>query len=525
MPIVPFFDKNTGASGGPKPSGGGTSPIWLDVPTQVVQLAPTATGSITLNTPTNGVAPFTYSVIPTVTSTNATLTVSGNVLEFSNPPALATGIANGGGHCLRVVVFDAQGNCGIGALVIYPNVSTVTFTIIEKVLEYAEDVNGYTFPARTSSGVISIAAYRPSGDGFSYPRPLTDAQVEGARLMSTPPGGVLVSIYERSYSASTEVVLLVLRRKMNLTSSSWLSSPDFLAWPDLAPLTITTPLGTSAVYTGRTESNSQNGKSYPSEYVGYAVTAGTAPTSETCALSAGTLTLETQNTVASTRIISMSIRPASPGITANSQREATMNTAIAGMMRAKVRVTLTGDYSYAELRWGFSQIGTSPAPIGIRIRGPQAVSFTIAGSPAVQISANVAGTLRNLGWFRRGTFVGQYIGIDMFSLGGVGYFSVYPWDAAWTDFPEYPKDSFILPVDGGVGPVPNVVTASAINTSLSYAAGAQPVAATNNSVVHASQNWGVVATVAQGGTTSGGAKIEVERVEYFWKTMNLGAQK
>lgn len=524
MPIVPFFDRNTGASGGPQPSG--SVPVWLDLPTQAVQLGTTATGSITLNTPTNGVAPFTYTVIPTTQNQNSTLTVSGNILEISNPAAMVTALASGGAHAYRVVVFDSQGNYGTGALIIWdgtlPGYSFAP--IVEKVLDWDEDPNGYTFPARSHPGATGYTAYRPSGDGFSYPRPATTVEIEGARLMNTPPGGILVTAYLASFSGSAELVLLVLRRKADLTSSSWLASPDFLAWPDIAAITPTIPLGTGTTYTTRVETNTQNGKSYAAEYLAYAVTAGTAPTSEVCTVNAGVATLGTQNTVGSTRIVSLSIRPASPGVAGNAQREPSMSTAIAGMMRAKVKVTLTGDYSYAELRWGFSQVASSPSPIGIRIRGRQATAFTIAGQPAVQVSANLSGTLRNLGWYRRAVFDGQYIGIDCISLGGVGYFSVYPWDPLWTDFPDYPQYSFTLPIPGGVGPVPNVVSAANIATSLPYAGGTQPVGAVNNSVVSASQNWGLIATVAQGGTGSGGAEIEVARVEYFWKTMSLGPQ-
>jgi len=521
MPIVPVFG---GGGGSPSPPAGRQ---WLDVPTQAVKLASSATGSITLNTPTNGVAPFRYAVVPTFLGTNATLTVSGNVLEISNPGILSTVLANSSTNAYRVIVLDSEGNYGVGALIIWTEVNVnYTFApIIEQVVEWDEQPNGVIFAARTPAGLET--AYRPSGDGFSYPRPVTTPQVEGERLMNTPPGGILVNFYQRDFGSTFELVCLVLRRKMDMDSpnGSWLKSPDFLSWPDIAAIAPTIPLGTSATAVSTVESNSGNGKSYAMDRIAYARTAGLTPTAETCVVSGGAAELSTYNTASSTRIVSLLLRPGSLATTGNSQREGSMSRALGGMLRIKARVTLVGDYSFAEVMLGQTYVATSPSSIGLRFQGPAGTAFTIAGQPAIKISANVGGTLRQIGWYRRSVFAGSdFIGIDIISLGGVNYVTVYPWVSSWTDFPDYDDDSFNLSVDNCIGPIPVLVNAANILTSSRYA-GNLPTFNNGNDVLNASINWGVIGAVGQGNSGSGGATLEMTKVEYYWKTMNLGAQE
>jgi hypothetical protein len=524
MPIVPVF----GGGGGSSPTPSPAVRQWLDLPTQTVQLASSATGNITLNTPTNGFAPFRYEVVPTYLGPNATLTVSGNVLEISNTAVLSTSITQGSSTAYRVIVFDSVGNYGVGALILWTETgANYTFApVIEQVVEWDEQPNGVVFAARTPVGTET--AYRPSGDGFSYPRPVTTPQVEGERLMNTPPGGFLVNFYMRNLGSSTfQLVCLVLRRKMNVyaPNGSWLKSPDFISWPDVATIAPTIPLSTVGSTTPSVEANSENGKSYAMERITYARTAGLTPTAETCVIDSGAAEISTYNTVSSTRIVAFVLRPATPGVVANSQREASMSRALGGMMRVKARVTLDGNYSFAEVMLGQTYTSSSPSSIGLRFQGPSSTVFSIAGQPAIKISANIGGSLRQIGWYRRSVFAGSdFIGIDIISLGGVNYVTVYPWDSSWTDFPDYDDDRFNLSVDGCIGPVPVLVNAVGISTSARYA-GNLPTYYNSNTVTNASIHWGVVGAVGQGNNGSGGATLEMSKVEYYWKTMNLGAQE
>jgi len=526
MPIVPAFDPSTGASGGGGSGGGGTStPVWLDVPTQVIQQASAATGSITLNTPTNGTAPFTYRVIAHGRNTNATLTVSGNVLELNGAAVPATANTEGNVTAYRVIVRDAVGNLGIGVLYVWTNTSAgYSYTIAEeKVLDWDEDIAGYNFAARTPSG--SATAYRPTGDGFMYPRPVTAGDVEGARWASCPPGSFIVGAYQRSLGGGLfELVLLILRRKLNMAAigQNWIESPDFIAWPDLSAFSPTVPLGTSSTAATVVETNSVNGKSYALDRWAYAVTAGAAPTAETASVSGGTATISTENTVGSTRLIDLSLRPAVQST--NSQREGTLFSSIASMVRVKCRATLTGDYAYAEIKFGLDYPGTNPVNFGVRLRGRQAVSFTIAGNPALQVSLNRGGALGTIGWVPRALFDGVDIGVDLITLGGVGFITVYPWDAGWTDFPDYADDGFTLPVDGALGPSPVVVNSTNLSTNLPYSIGLVPVSAFNNAQDNFTRNWGVHFAVAQGGTGSGGAQLDIYTVKYYWKALAGGSQ-
>jgi len=524
MPIVPFFDPLTGASGGGGGGGGASTPVWLDVPTQVIQQATSATGSITLNTPTNGTAPFVYRVVPHGRTTNATLTVSGNVLQLNGVASFSTTTSEGSSTAYRVIVRDAAGNVGVGVLLVWSDTgANYTYTVAEeKVLDWDEDVEGYNFAARTPVG--TPVDYRPTGDGFMYPRPLTGAQIEGARWASCPPGSFIVGSYLRTIGSNFQLVLLILRRKLDLTNigQNWVEAPDFIAWPDLSAFSPTTPLGTASTFATVVENNTVNGKSYALDRLAYAVTAGTAPTSESASISSGAAVLSTQNTVGSTRLIDLSLRPAVQST--NSQREGSMYSSIASMVRVKCRATLTGDYSYAEVKFGLDYPGTSPVNFGVRLRGRQAVSFTIAGNPALLVSTNRGGVINSIGWVTRSLFDGVDIGVDIISLGGVGFVTIYPWDAAWTDFPDYADFGFSLPVNGCLGPVPIPVNTPTVQTNLPYSIGSIPVSAAGNTQDTFTRNWGVHFAVAQGGTGSGGAQLNIYNVKYYWKALAGGSQ-
>ena len=84
MPIVPVF--GGGGGSGPTPP---SAPIWLEVPTQIERVVSnnaTLVYTIGLNTPVNGVAPFTYRVLGgNATQSNGALKVTGNQLELLSP--------------------------------------------------------------------------------------------------------------------------------------------------------------------------------------------------------------------------------------------------------------------------------------------------------------------------------------------------------------------------------------------------------------------------------------------------------
>lgn len=529
MPIVPAFNPDTGASGGPAPVGPSPSsaPVWLDVPTQIEALAGTSvTASITLNTPTNGTAPYSYRVIPTAQLQNSTLSISGNVLEISNPAALATSATVTGSECYRVIVRDSAGNLGVGALIILvkPNAADTTL-LIEHTLDWNQSTEGYLFTARSSPSATATG-YQPSGDGFGYPKPVTVADVEGDRWANTPPGGCFLQLYRRTNypsSGQNQIVFLLLRRKLNMTGNSWVEAQDFLKFDSLNNITPTVPLGTSSTFTTTTENNPVTSLSYKIQSVAYAITAGTAPTAETASYSTGgPLLLSTAATTASTRVITFGLRPASSGVAGVNERYGSLSTAIAGMIRIKCKITLTGDYPYLDIVWGNVLVGSAPSSVGIRIRGRQATSFTIGGQPAVQVWVQVGGTLRVVGWFRRSLFDGSDIGIDIMALGGVASASIYPWDPAWTDFPDYIYEAFSLDVPNVIGPIPIAVSSTITRTNLPYSGGVLPIY-TVGAQLDNSNNWGVHFGIAPGGNAAGGtADLEVYAVKYYWKMLNIG---
>ena len=274
-----------------------------------------------------------------------------------------------------------------------------------------------------------------------------------------------------------------------MTGNSWVEAQDFLKFDSLNNITPAVPLGTSSTFTTTTENNPVTSLSYKIQSVAYAITAGTAPTAETASYSTGgPLLLSTAATTASTRVITFGLRPASSGVAGVDERYGSLSTAIAGMIRLKCKITLTGDYPYLDIVWGNILVGSAPSSVGIRIRGRQATSFTIGGQPAVQVQVQVGGTLRAVGWFRRSLFDGSDIGIDIMALGGVASASIYPWDPAWTDFPDYTYESFSLDVPNVIGPIPIAVSSTITRTNLPYSGGVLPIY-TVGAQLDNSNNW------------------------------------
>lgn len=534
MPIIPAFDPSTGASGGPPSGGGGggTTPIWLNLDTQIVYVSSTsATVNVTLSTPTNGVAPYRYTVFPGhQTSTGSSLTISGNVLEASRLSALNTNVSNTGSQCYRVICRDSAGNLGIGALILINKVlSADTDLLIERVLDWDEDPEGYLFSARSSPSAAA-ASYQPSGNGFGYPRPATVAQVEGDRWANTPPGGCFLQLYRRTnYPASgqNQMVYLLLRRKVDMSGgASWVEAQDFLKFDSLNNLTPTVPLGTSSTTTYTVETNSVTGLPYQMEWTAHANPAGVAPVTETASYTTGgPLLLSTSASGASTRLIRFDLKPANPSFV--TQRYGSLSLEIGGMIRTHCKVSLTGDYSWVDFRFGN---GLSNDCFGLRIRGNQGSGGghgTIGGQPSVQVSGSrLGGVLVDGNWVRRSEFVEVDIGVDMITLGGQAFVAVYPWDPAWTDFPEYASDSFTPAnsVPRFVGPMVLQTNLGNVRPSLAYGGDSSNVPMMLGATTNETANrWGVSFGVSPGNNASGGAAgLEVYAVKWYWKMLNLG---
>ena len=524
MPIIPAFDPSTGASGGPSGGGGGgAAPIWLNVPTQVVQLGGSSTGAITLSTPTNGTGPYSYRVLSYGNNDQTrTLIVSGNVLEVNNTPSFVTWGQGASGIGYRVLVWDSLGNFGVGVLLIYQDPTWTSEILGDVVLDYDQSTDGYLFagPRNLPAGWTFGTSYAPAGDGFSYPIAFDSATSIGDRFANCAPGSFVALMYRTvSPSSVSQINFLILRRKLDMANLhwSWAKTFDLIDWNNLSAWSPTVPLTNTALATV-VETIASTSKSYNMDRRAATVTAGLAPTLETATISGGVATLETQNTAASTRVISMSFRPGPPN-TSQTYREGTFGASVALLARMKVAVTITGDAASADIRLGRDFTPSSGA--GIRIAG---TTNTVGGQPGVRISFTRSSFLISQGTFRKSVWGGGTpFGLDIIFVGGNTWVCAYPWDNSWTDYPEWDPYVFQPKAENLIGPsmVGDRASANAVNSPYPFGSNF-PIDTTGGSIATFSTNNGVNIGVTQGNTANNGAKVVVENFQYYWSSANMG---
>lgn len=525
MPIVPVF--GGGGGSGPTPA---PPPEWLDVPTRVERMVhqnPSLVYTFTLATPTNGTPPYSYRVVGGNPSrTDGGLKVTGNQLELvnqtTNPSSTGVHPTN---QPFRILVWDSAGNFGIGLLVLWAELDPVANPIEileEKVLDWDESPTGWVFvgPRNPPAGWSVGAAYNTSGDCFSYPRPITTADVIGDVRANCAPGSHAVVIYYTSNlsGVTSKLNLLILRRKIDVTKPgwSWAEAPDFMDWGNLTSFTPTVPLGTSSALATVTETIASTGKSYNLERAAYAVTAGVTPTLEVATVSGGVAVLESQNTVTSTRVVAMVLRPVINS-TAQNHRMSAGSASLAVLVRLRAKVTLTGSSPAVDIKIGATVTGAIP---GIRIAGNGTSTF--GTDPTVRISTLRAGGLVSLGAFRRSVWgSGAEIGVDFLLAGATTWVAAYPWDPTWTDYPEWDDETLTLDVPQVIGPTQiNINSGNTMASNAPYAFGGPP-SATANALANMTNDMGIIPGIALSSTAGNGARIEISDVQYFWKMMNL----
>jgi hypothetical protein len=317
----------------------------------------------------------------------------------------------------------------------------------------------------------------------------------------------------------TKLQFRILRRKIDVTKPglSWASAPDFMDWGNLSAFSPTVPLGTSSSLATVTETIAATGKSYNFERAAYAVTAGATPTLEVATVSGGVAVLETQNTLASTRVVAMVLRP-SINSTAQNHRLSSGSSSLAVLCRMRAEVTLTGESPIVEIKVGAT---VSTAPVGLRIEG--VIGTTFGTDPIVRISLLRSGSLVKLGGFRRSVWGAGEIGIDFLMAGTTTWVAAYPWDPAWAEYPEWDDEQLTLDVPGVIGPVQIAGGAqqNASSNAAPYSVGGLPVAQPN-ALANMSNDMGVNFSILQNSRAGNGARVELSNVRYYWKMLNLG---
>lgn len=512
---------------------GAVVPIWLDVPTQIERMFHfnnSLVYTFTLNTPTNGVGPYSYRVLGgnANNSGESGFLLTGNQLELVRQETSAGGpgvsVTN---QPFRVLVWDSAGNFGIGILLLRAPLEVVdppVEIVEEKVLDYDEDTDGWLFAAQTLPAGWSMAgssAYS-QGDCVTYPRPLTNAQILDVQLANCAPGSCAVMSYAISNASTGELSKLqfrILRRKIDVTKQGWSWAPtaDFMDWDNLSSFTPTVPLVPGSAFATVDETIAATGRSYRLERAAYTPIAGVTPTFEVAAVSGGVAVLESQNTVASSRVTVIALRPAINS-TAQNFRQSSSSSSLAVLCRMRAKVTLTGDSPAIEIKVGNA---VSSASVGIRMEGVIG-SAGFGGDPIARISALRTGTAIKLGGFRQAVWTsGAEIGIDFLMAGAITWLAAYPWDPAWTDYPEWDDETLTLDVPQAIGPV-QIVGAQQNQSSNAapYSVGGVPVLGAN-ALTNITNDMGIVMSVQLQNRAGNGARIELSHVQYLWKMQNL----
>jgi hypothetical protein len=252
------------------------------------------------------------------------------------------------------------------------------------------------------------------------------------------------------------------------------------------------------------------------ERAAYAVTAGVTPTSEVATFSGGVAVLESQNTLASTRVVAMVLRPAING-TGQNFRMSAGSASLAVLVRMRAKITLTGPSPVVDIKVGSTVSSAIP---GIRIAGNVGIVF--GADPTVRISTLRTGTLLSLGAFRRSVWgSGAEIGVDFLMAGGTTWAALYPWDPTWTDYPEWDEESLTLDVPQVIGPTQiNINSGNTMASNAPYAFGGPP-SATATAQSNMTTDMGIIPSVSLNNSAGNGGRIEISNVKYYWKMMNL----
>lgn len=527
---------------------GGSPPIWLNVPTQFVTIPTTSatdpTVTFTLNTPTNGTGPYTWKIYPTFGWTVQLMLrqfgTGGQSVEMSGVRNIQVESSrNQRGTSWKVVVEDSVGNIGVGFVFVYeldPNSDLIPDEVHEVVLDPA--VSQYQFPARTSPpGVTSVGSNSaPFGTGFCYPsntEPSVGTDHEATQFVVTVPAGDFFAIsYLRNYSSNYQRVWLIVRRP--LTSSAlqakwgpWEENNDFLDLAGYPSYTAPSPL--VATETAQIIApNSVTGRDYPAIQTATLGLWSQAPTAEVLSVDSGLMTVRSEyGPTTSSRQVWLSLVPLTYQTAQDTTtRMASLSPATGLMVRIKFNLTILGNYAIFDIRVGPSP--TSGKIVGVRFNGrrSQLNSLLIDGEEPIYFQTVRGTSPSNVAIIKKPMIDGLDWAVDMYTVGGVTYYYLYPWDPSWTDFPAYREDrlDFVERPAEAIGP------STGLQDTISWSPQGSPwgmspwpisqtdgsmISSMGNSVigVHGGINLGTAPT---GVFPSQGGTLLIKQVQYKW---------
>jgi len=460
MPIVPFFDPATGASGGPTSGGGGGAAntyTWLNMPNKVhmVNTVPSPDPSgFAWDEPTNGVGPYTYEVVAVQTQGQGTWNNYDlqNRLIFATRPGLAS---NDSLHPLlfRVRAFDSVGNWGDGYVFIFRGFGVTADNIIydEVVLEEQDPPVTYTVPAfgGTFKGVSTDGNWsHVEGSGVMYPHPMKDTtnttlgRYQGPFTIDPAPGASLffTTCQQTTPTSGTQkYIVQSFRRKRNsgMTRNEppWQTVLDY----DFKAIGTTSPASWPVPITSTTSNIVWTQPGFGSDCmsaIGQQLAPGTTTLEQNYFNSNG-MGVRIECAATSNRGIQAAVRPRvfvshnsplSPAPMIPAIRGAVVGVQSDVVLRFYGRVSLTG--AAPSVRWfmgnvsnqgGWVNFGRSSAIGGVPLT--DIVVFGINSGSSVRLGGNIPNTNIN----------GLDIGVDIYISGAGRYAVVYVSD---TPFPN-----------------------------------------------------------------------------------------
>lgn len=461
MPIVPFFDPATGASGGPTSGGGGGAAntyTWLNMPNKVHMInsvpSPDPSG-YAWDAPTNGVGPYTYEVVAIQTQGQGTWANYdlANRLIFATRPSLAS---NDTVHPMlfRVRAFDSVGNWGDGYVFIFQGFGVTADNIIydEVVLEEQDAPVTYTVPAfgGTYKGTGSDTNWsHVEGSGVMYPHPMKDTtnttlgRYQGPFTIDPAPGASLFfTTCQRATPTSGTLKYIVqsFRRKRNsgMTRNDppWQTVLDY----DLKAIGATSPASWPVPIVSTTTSDivwTEPGFGPDCMFaICQQLTTGTTTLEQNYFNSNG-MGVRIECAASSNRGIQAVVKPRVFVSHNTPSAIAPMIPAVRGavvgvqsdvVLRLYGRVTLTGNAPI--VRWFLGNVSTQGAWVNFGRAG------AIGGVPTadiVTIGINTGSTTRLGGNIPNSDINGVDIGVDLYLTGAGRYAVVY---ASNTPFPD-----------------------------------------------------------------------------------------
>lgn len=462
MPIIPAFDPDTGASGGPSSGGGGASNVWLDIPAQATfsnnTLPPGPSGSIgqfTLPLPTNASGQTYYRINLATRADNATPVRNWNNLTRTvswDTVVQTTGTSNLPDVFMFEVTDDA-GNYGIGYHLFAYFTSPLSRMVCRTEIVLEEDDPPYSLtyapyePGATGSNDSVIPIYivgtgKVTG-AQAVAQKVSTLVYQGPFTVDPPPGGVVFMYTMQEFGSTnpgTHFIVQPIRRRR----AAGTQLGKFVRNYEL-DVTLLDSTGITMPVTGTPSTAANTPAGNPSYYdlvtvAASVLTAGSASTSEQANAVSGTgLVTELVTTASNTRGIGSTLT-ARTFDAINSGRVPVYSSAIpvsdeiVFRMMGRIDMTNALTTNTAFVDWCNVVNTNTIGAIGLRFRLNQGMPAGFATNDYVTVYCwGNPSFQRQRAQIPRTVLLSQDIGMDVYLRGAQAVIALYVWPGSFPD--------------------------------------------------------------------------------------------